>query len=81
MPTSQIGSGIENTVRGGLWYEDSTRYEYRDWHQLNDTRIGPDYDATAYWVQYSREFPQTTFKWYIEDVVEVSDFTFRLDIK
>ena len=79
--TTQIGTGIENTLRGGLWYEDTTRYEYRDWHQLNDTRIGPDYDATAYWVQYSREFPQTTFKWYIEDVVEVSDFTFRLGVK
>ena len=78
---TQIGDNIDNTVRGGVWYEDATRYEYRDWHQVNDTRVGPEYDATAYWVQYSREFPQSTFKWYIEDVVKVSDFSFRLGMK
>lgn len=74
-------SGIENTVRGGLWYEDATRYEYRDWHKINDTRVGFEFDAQPYWVQYDREFPQTTFKWYIEDVVEISDFAFRLGLK
>ncbi|MFT5776544.1 TonB-dependent receptor domain-containing protein, partial [Hyphomonas sp.] len=78
---TQIGENIDNTVRGGVWYEDATRYEYRDWHQVNDTRVGPEYDARAYWVQYSREFPQSTFKWYIEDVVKVSDFSFRLGMK
>lgn len=72
---------IENTVRGGLWYEDATRYEYRDWHKINDTRVGFEYDNQAYWVQYNREFPQTTFKWYAEDVINVSDFTFRLGLK
>lgn len=72
---------IENTVRGGLWYEDATRYEYRDWHKINDTRVGFEFDAQPYWVQYDREFPQTTFKWYIEDVVEISDFAFRLGLK
>ncbi len=72
---------IENTVRGGLWYEDATRYEYRDWHKINDTRVGFEFDAQPYWVQYDREFPQTTFKWYIEDVVQISDFAFRLGLK
>ena len=72
---------IENTVRGGLWYEDATRYEYRDWHKINDTRVGFEFDSQPYWVQYDREFPQTTFKWYLEDVVSVSDFTFRLGLK
>ena len=72
---------IENEVRGGLWYEDATRYEYRDWHKITDARVGYEYDKLAYWVQYSREFPQTTFKWYLEDVISVSDFTFRLGMK
>jgi outer membrane receptor for Fe3+-dicitrate len=72
---------IENTVRGGLWYEDATRYEYRDWHKINDTRVGFEFDNQAYWVQYNREFPQTTFKWYLENVVNVADFSFRLGLK
>lgn len=72
---------IENQVRGGIWYEDATRHEYRDWHKITDARIGYEFDELAYWVQYSREFPQTTFKWYVEDIVTVSDFTFRLGLK
>ena len=76
-----LGDTIENTVRGGIWYEDATRYEYRDWHKINDARIGYEFDKQAYWVQYDREFPQTTFKWYIEDVVSVGDFTARLGLK
>jgi iron complex outermembrane recepter protein len=76
-----LGQIVDNTLRGGLWYEDTTRYEYRDWHKLIDSRVSADYDYTAYWVQYNREFPQSTFKWYLEDVVKVSDFSFRLGMK
>ncbi len=72
---------INNLLRGGIWYEDATRYEYRDWHKIRDTRVGFEFDSTAYWVQYNRDFPQTTFKWYIEDVVEVGDFAFRFGVK
>lgn len=72
---------IENTVRGGLWYEDATRYEYRDWHKITDARIGFEFDELAYWVQYNREFPQNTFKWYLEDVVSFGDFTARIGLK
>jgi len=71
----------QNVVRAGLWYEDGTRYEYRDWHKLTDARIGPDFNAQAYWVQYNREFPQTTFKWYVEDAVTFGDFTVRVGAK
>ncbi|MEZ6002267.1 TonB-dependent receptor domain-containing protein [Hyphomonas sp.] len=74
-------ANFDNTVRGGLWYEDATRYEYRDWHRILDTRVGFDYDYQAYWVQYNREFPQTTFKWYLEDVININDFTVRLGLK
>jgi outer membrane receptor for Fe3+-dicitrate len=68
-------------LRGGIWYESGTRYEYRDWHRLIDARVGADFDALAYWVQYSRDFPQSTFKWYVEDAVKFGDFTLRAGIK
>lgn len=72
---------FDNTLRGGVWYEDGKRYEYRDWHKLVDARIGPDFEGQAYWVQYNREFPQTTFKWYVENLVEFNDFAVRIGLK
>lgn len=77
---SAFGS-IENTLRGGVWYEFGTRYEYRDWHRVIDARTSAMFDATAYWVQYNREFPQTTTKWYLEDAVTFGDFTVRGGVK
>lgn len=72
---------LENTLRGGIWYENGTRYEYRDWHRLTDARVGADFDALAYWVQFNREFPQSTFKWYAEDALSFGDFTVRAGVK
>lgn len=71
----------QNTLRGGIWYENATRYETRDWHKIIDTRIGYEFDNQPYWVQYSREFPQSTFKWYVEDVFTFGDVTVRAGAK
>ena len=70
-----------NTLRGGVWYEDATRYEYRDWHKISDTRVGYEFDAQPYWIQYDREYPQDTLKWYIEDKVEFGPVTANFGIK
>jgi outer membrane receptor protein involved in Fe transport len=70
-----------NTLRAGLWYEDGTREEYRDWHKLSDARIGIDFDNTPYWVQYSREYPQDVTKWYIEDEIAFGGVTVNLGVK
>jgi outer membrane receptor protein involved in Fe transport len=71
---AQFGS-IENTLRGGLWYEDAHRREWRDWHHVTDTRVGPAYDADPYWTQYDRKYPQSTFKWYVEEQIKVGPVT------
>lgn len=72
---------VENTLRGGLWYEDTNRREWRDWHHLTDTRVGPAYDAAPYWTQYDRKYPQTTFKWYVEEQVQVGPVTANVGAK
>ena len=36
----------ENVLRGGLWYEDYTRNESRDWHKIIDSRTGYHFDQT-----------------------------------
>ncbi len=74
-------AGLENTVRGGIWYEDGKRTEARDWHKLVDARVGIDFNDTAYWREYDRDYPQTIFNWYLQDSVVISDFTFTAGIK
>lgn len=78
--TAQVMGG-ENRLRGGLWYEDTTRKEHRDWHKVTDTRIGPAYEDLPYWTQYDRTYPQSSFKWYVEDQFEFGPVTVNAGIK
>ncbi|MCB1646939.1 MAG: TonB-dependent receptor [Pseudomonadales bacterium] len=78
--TSMIGD-MQNTVRAGIWWEDYLRGEYRSWHKINDTRVGYAYNDVAYWRQYDREYPQETFKWYLEDTLELGVVSLNVGIK
>jgi len=73
--------GLENELRGGIWYEDYERSEYRDWHKLVDTRVGYYFAEQAYWKQYDRQYPQTIFKWYVEDTLTIADLQVTLGVK
>ncbi|MCB2074141.1 MAG: TonB-dependent receptor [Novosphingobium sp.] len=73
--------GFENMLRGGIWYEDTTRREWRDWHKITDTRVGYDYDNPSYWTQYRRKYPQDTFKWFLQDEVQAGPVTASFGIK
>ena len=76
----QLGT-LENTLRGGMWYEDTHRQEWRDWHNVIDTQVGPAYEAAPYWTQYSRKYPQDTFKWYAQDTVQFGPVTANFGAK
>ncbi|MCJ2179383.1 TonB-dependent receptor [Novosphingobium album (ex Hu et al. 2023)] len=77
---AELGAA-ENTLRGGIWYEDTHRQEWRDWHAVIDTTSGPEYYSTPYWTQYSRKYPQDTFKWYVQDTVQVGPVTANIGAK
>jgi iron complex outermembrane recepter protein len=72
---------MDNTLRGGIWYEDYQRKESRDWHKIIDSRVGYEFDHTPYWVQYEREFPVTTTMLYLEDEMDLGWANFRLGVK
>lgn len=72
---------LENTLRGGVWYEDTHRQEWRDWHNVTDTTAGSAYDEPSYWTQYNRKYPQDTFKWYVEDQVKYGPVTASFGVK
>lgn len=61
---------FKNKLRSGIWYEDYTRYESRDWRKITDSTAGPEFNETPYWTQYDREFTVDTFVLYVQDSVD-----------
>ncbi|MBI1361090.1 MAG: TonB-dependent receptor [Alphaproteobacteria bacterium] len=72
---------VANTLRGGVWYEDTERDEYRDWHTLIDARVGDEFNSQPYWVQYNRKYPYQTLMYYIEDQATFGPVTARFGLK
>ena len=46
-----------------------------------DTRVGYYFAEQAYWKQYDRQYPQTIFKWYVEDTLTIADLQVTLGVK
>ncbi|TNE66185.1 MAG: TonB-dependent receptor [Alphaproteobacteria bacterium] len=73
--------GDINTLRAGLWWEQSDRNEYRDWHAIIDPRVSIEFDNIAYWRQYDRDFDVDTLMLYAEDTVDLGRLQLRGGIK
>ena len=78
--TTQIG-GFDNTLRGGLWYEDYEHNTSRDWHKIIDSTSSFRFEHRPYWVQFDRTFPVETLMYYIEDELDVGFVKFRAGAK
>lgn len=74
-------AGMPNTVRGGLWYEDYTREEFRSWHQTIDAASSWRAEGNPYWIQYDRHFPGETIMIYAENQLETDFATLRFGAK
>lgn len=75
-----LGS-INNTLRGGIWYEDGESSSIRDWHKITNVLVGPAFDAKPYWVQYESEYQIDEVMYYLEEVAEIGSVTARLGVK
>lgn len=75
-----IGSA-GSTLRSGIWYERSKRLLGRDWHRILDPSLNFQFDERAYWHQYDWEFPQSVFRWYVEETVYIGPITARAGIR
>lgn len=78
--TTMIGD-MENTLRGGIWYEDYNREESRSWQKIIDSTAGYEFDHVPYWIQYSREFPVETLMFYVEDEIDLDFAKVRVGAK
>ena len=70
-----------NTLRAGIWYEDSRRDLGRDWHQMLDPTLNFKWNENAYWHQYEWDFPQHVFKWYVEETLYAGPFALSGGVK
>lgn len=77
---SQIND-MDNTLRGGIWYEDYMRDESRDWHKITDSRTSVEFDNTPYWIQYDRGFPVETTMLYLENELDMGWANVRFGVK
>lgn len=77
---SQIGE-MENTLRGGLWYENYQRDETRSWQKIIDSEVGYEFDHTPYWIQYDRSFPVETTMAYLENELDMDWAKVRVGAK
>lgn len=73
--------GVTNIVSGGYWFEDSERHEWRDWHKLEDARVGIDFNNIPYWIQYDRVFPRETTMFYLQDQVVIDNLTISFGLR
>ncbi len=78
--TTSFGE-FENTLSGGIWLEDSTRLESRDWHKLTDARVGIAFDETPYWIQYDRDFNRDTQMFYLQDELRFGELTITIGLR
>lgn len=74
-------SGMNNTLRGGFWYEDYQREEYRSWHKLTDSATSDRWENNPYWIQFDREFPVDTLMYYLENEIDTGFAKLRLGLK
>ena len=72
---------MDNTIRGGIWWEDYERHEWRDWHKIIDSKTSYHFDHTPYWVQYDLNFNVDTTMFYLEDELDMGFARVRLGAK
>jgi len=73
--------GVANTLRGGLWWERGRANQLRDWHKVTNPLVGPAFDATPYYVQFSTDYALDEIMYYAEDAVELGRLTARVGVK
>ncbi|MEQ3658231.1 MAG: TonB-dependent receptor [Glaciecola sp.] len=72
---------FENVTRAGIWYEDYSRDEYRDWHKIIDSASSFEFDHTPYWIQYDRSFAVDTTMLYLENEIDFEWAKARVGVK
>ena len=78
---ARSSNGTRSLLHIGLWLERATRQESRDWHEITDTRIGPEFEPVPYWEQYSYRYPSESLKWYVEETITTNRLRVNLGAK
>ena len=77
---ADLGIG-SSSFRAGVWYQESRRHLGRDWHRILDPSVSFQWNETAYWHQYEWDFPQTIFRWFIEETLYAGPVTLTAGVR
>lgn len=72
---------VQNQFRVGFWFEHSRANQLRDWHKVSNARVGPAFDGTPYYVQFSTDYGLDEVMYYVEDALTYGPLTARFGIK
>jgi len=78
--THEFG-GVENTLRGGIWWERGRANHLRDWHKVTNALVGPAFDGKPYYVQFSTDYALDELMYYAEDALTLGPVTARFGVK
>lgn len=73
--------GFENQLRAGYWYENVRSNQRRDWHKVTNALIGPAFDGTPYYTQFSTDYPVDELMYYVQDALSWGPLTARFGVK
>ncbi|MBB5712831.1 TonB-dependent receptor [Sphingomonas xinjiangensis] len=73
--------GFENQLRAGYWYEHARVNQRRDWHKVTNALIGPAFDGTPYYTQFSTDYPADELMYYVQDALTLGPVTARFGVK
>jgi outer membrane receptor protein involved in Fe transport len=72
---------VQNQLRAGYWFEQVQANSMRDWHKITDPLIGPAFNATPYYVQFSTDNDTDEVMYYVQDAVTWGPLTARFGVK
>jgi outer membrane receptor protein involved in Fe transport len=72
---------VTNTLRAGLWYENITANQVRDWHKIKNPLLGTAYDSNPYWVQFSVDYNTNELVYYAQDSIQYGKLTAAFGMK
>lgn len=73
--------GVQNVLRGGIWWERGRANQLRDWHKVTNPLVGPAFDGKPYYVQFSTDYGLDELMYYAEDALTFGPVTARFGVK
>lgn len=70
-----------HTIRTGIWAEQQDRNQLRDWHNVINPKVSHEFAQTPYWTQFDYNMTTNTFKYYLQDNIQLGDLRLSVGVQ